>query len=68
MPGLLRGAGQPPGPGTCPVRALDAAARLHSGRAARRARSLAIRALSDYPRGTEVRQFADAVRSWLPIA
>jgi hypothetical protein len=48
--------------------ALDAAARLRSGRAARRVHSLAIRALGDYPRVPEVEQFADAVRSRLPVA
>ena len=48
--------------------ALDTAARLRSGRAARRVHSLAIRALSDYPRVPEVEHFADAVRSRLPVA
>jgi transcriptional regulator with XRE-family HTH domain len=48
--------------------ALDTAARLRSGRAARRVHSLAIRALGDYPRVPEVEQFADAVRSRLPVA
>ncbi len=48
--------------------ALDAAARLRSGRAARRVHSLAIRALGEYPRVPEVEGFADAVRSRLPVA
>jgi transcriptional regulator with XRE-family HTH domain len=48
--------------------ALDAAARLRSGRATRREHSLAIRALGEYPRVAEVEHFADAVRSRLPVA
>jgi hypothetical protein len=48
--------------------ALDTAARLRSGRAARRVHSLAIRALSDYPRVPEAGHLADAVRSRLPAA
>jgi hypothetical protein len=48
--------------------ALETATRLRSGRAARRVHSLAIRALGDYPRVPEVEQFADAVRSRLPVA
>lgn len=48
--------------------ALDAAAMLRSGRAARRVHSLAIRALGEYPRVPEVAGLADAVRSRLPVA
>jgi hypothetical protein len=48
--------------------ALEAAAGLRSGRAARRVHSLAIRALGEYPAVTEVTEFADMVRSRLPVA
>jgi hypothetical protein len=47
--------------------ALDAAAGLRSGRAARRMHFLAIRALGEYPRVPEVARFADMVRSRLPV-
>lgn len=48
--------------------ALTTAAGIRSGRAARRVHSLAIRALSAYPRIPEVAEFADMVRSRLPVA
>jgi transcriptional regulator with XRE-family HTH domain len=48
--------------------ALDAAAGIRSGRAARRVHSFAIRALGAYPRNREVAGFADMVRSRLPVA
>ena len=48
--------------------ALDAAAGLRSGRAARRVHSLAIRAIGEYPRVPEVAGFADMIRSRLPVS
>jgi transcriptional regulator with XRE-family HTH domain len=48
--------------------AVDLAAGLRSGRAAKRVHSLAIRALGEFPGVTEVTEFADVVRSRLPVA
>ena len=47
--------------------ALESAAALRSGRAARRVHALAIRALEQFPRVPEVAEFADRVRSRLPV-
>lgn len=47
--------------------ALESAAALRSGRAARRVHAVAIRALEQFPRLPEVADFADTVRSRLPV-
>jgi hypothetical protein len=48
--------------------ALNAASGLRSDRAARRVHALAIRALEEYPRLPAVAEFAEMVRSRLPVA
>jgi hypothetical protein len=48
-------------------RALESAAALRSGRASRRVHALAIRALDQYPGNHEVADFAEMVRSRLPV-
>ncbi len=48
--------------------ALETAAPLRSGRAARRVHALAICALEQFPQVPEVADFADEVRSRLPVA
>jgi hypothetical protein len=50
------------------LEAVDVAAGLRSGRAAKRIHSVAIRALGEYPGVAEVTEFADVVRSRLPVA
>ena len=48
--------------------AVESAASIRSGRAARRMHALAIRALEQFPQVSQVTEFADMVRSRLPVA